>query len=224
MIEPEGFSPLMSSTPTSRHANPAKQERSQRNLEKIVLAAETVLSRDGWEAFTMKAVADEARASVGGIYRRFASKEQLLRAIKDNVLTRADGMHKDIAAHKAKDLAGALSYYGRARVDALLTYADILRKILDAQQRSDVVMENRGRQSVQLGLRTFRSVVAPHRTEIKHEDPELAIEFAFYIFNASVLRKMQGYGSDTIFDHFNWDVMKAELTTVMVRYLKGGPK
>jgi AcrR family transcriptional regulator len=50
-------------------------------------------------------VADEAGASVGGIYRRFANKEQLLRAIKDNVLTRADAMHKNIAAHKVKTCA-----------------------------------------------------------------------------------------------------------------------
>lgn len=92
---------LMSS-PTSRHAHPAKQERSQRNLERIVLAAETVLSRDGWDAFTMKAVADEADASVGGIYRRFANKEQLLRAIKDNVLTRADAMHRNIASTRRR--------------------------------------------------------------------------------------------------------------------------
>src|SRR5262249_52608727 len=83
-------SAAMSSSPTARHAQPAKQVRSQRNLERIVNAAETVLSRDGWEVFTMKAVADEAGASIGGIYRRFANKEQLLRAIKDNVLTRAD--------------------------------------------------------------------------------------------------------------------------------------
>src|SRR5262245_5338406 len=122
----------MTTTVTARHAHPAKQERSQRNLERIVAAAETVLSRDGWEAFTMNAVADEADASVGGIYRRFASKEQLLRAIKDNVLTRADAMHKDIGTYLAKDLHDAIRHYARARIESLRSYADILKKILDA--------------------------------------------------------------------------------------------
>jgi AcrR family transcriptional regulator len=201
------------------HAHPAKQERSQRNLEKIVSAAETVLSRDGWAAFTMKAVADEAGASVGGLYRRFASKEQLLRAIKDNVLTRADAMHAGLASYKAKDLADALAHYTRARIDALTTYADILRKILDAQSK-DAVMEQRGRQSVQLGFRVFRAVVAPFESEIRERDRELAIEFAFYAFNAIILRKMHGYASESVFEHVDWDLMKAESTTLLLSYLK----
>lgn len=211
----------MSSIVTARHAHPAKQERSQRNLEKIVLAAETVLSRDGWDAFTMKAVADEAQASVGGLYRRFASKEQLLRAIKDNVLTRADAMHREIGTYKAKSLHDAVSHYTRARIDALLTYVDILKKVLDAQ-RGDAMMENRGRQSVQIGFEMFRSVVSPFAKEIRHEDPELAIEFAFYVFNASILRKMHAYASESVFEHVDWNVMKREATTLLMRYLSGG--
>lgn len=211
----------MSSSPTTRHAQPAKQVRSQRNLERIVLAAETVLSRDGWEQFTMKAVAEEAGASVGGIYRRFANKEQLLRAIKDNVLTRADAMHKNIAAHKAKNLRDAVRHYAERRIESLTSYADILKKILDAQQQSDQVMQTRGRQSVQLGLRTFRATVAPFRGEIGQKDPELAIEMAFFVFNAAVLRKVASYPSDTVFDHLDWKVMAEELTKVILLYLKG---
>jgi AcrR family transcriptional regulator len=207
-------------SPTARHAHPAKQERSQRNLERIVVAAETVLSRDGWEAFTMKAVADEADASVGGIYRRFANKEQLLRAIKDNVLTRADALHRNLGAYKARDLADAVEHYSRYRIEALTSYADILKKILDAQQ-GDMVMQNRGRQSVQLGLRMFRTAVAPFRGEIRHADPEMAIELAFYVFNAAVLRKVQEYSSDTIFEHLDWEMMKTELALVVLRYLRG---
>src|SRR5262245_22594239 len=77
------------------HANPALQNRSLRSLEKVLAAAEVVLGREGWSAFTINAVAAEAGVSVGGIYRRFASKEHLLRAIKDRVLDRADHDHKE---------------------------------------------------------------------------------------------------------------------------------
>lgn len=208
------------SSPTFLHAHPAKQQRSQRNLERILQAAEVVLSRDGWEAFTMKAVADEADASVGGIYRRFANKEQLLRAIKDNVLNRADEMHRNITAYKPSDLTDAVRHYVRHRIEALTSYADILQKILDAQQ-GDAVMSNRGRQSVQVGLRTFRSVVSPFRSEIAHSDPDLAIELAFYVFNATILRKVRGYAADTPFEHLDWEMLKTELADVVVRYLRG---
>jgi AcrR family transcriptional regulator len=208
------------STTAYLHAHPAKQERSQRNLERILQAAETVLGRDGWEAFTMKAVAEEADASVGGIYRRFENKEQLLRAIKDNVLNRADAMHRSIAGYRPANLADAIHHYVRHRIDALTGYADMLKKILDAQQ-GDVVMHNRGRQSVQVGLRTFRSMVAPFRTEIHHADPEIAIEVAFYVFNATVLRKVQNYASETLFEHLDWELLKDELALVLLHYLRG---
>jgi AcrR family transcriptional regulator len=212
---------MMTATVTARHAHPAKQERSQRNLERIVAAAETVLSREGWDAFTMKAVADEADASVGGIYRRFASKEQLLRAIKDNVLTRADAMHRDIANYKSKDLADAIRHYSCERIDLLTGYAEILRKILDAQQRPDSVMENRGRQSVQVGMDTFRAMIIPHKAEIRHDNADLAVEFAFYVFNATVLRKMHAYTSESVFEHVDWDFMKTEAAALIGSYLKG---
>ena len=129
-------------------------------------------------------------------------------------------MHRNIAAYKAKNLADALEHYARSRIEALTTYADILKKILDAQQ-GDAVMQNRGRQSVQLGLRSFRSIIAPFRAETTHSDPELAIELAFYVFNAAVLRKVAGYSSDTIFERLDWAALKNELAPVVLRYLRG---
>jgi hypothetical protein len=64
--------------------------------------------------------------------------------------------------------------------------------------------------------------VSPFAKEIRHEDPELAIEFAFYVFTASILRKMHGYASESVFEHVDWDVMKREATTLLMRYLCGG--
>lgn len=206
----------------SSYALPAKQRRSQRSQELVVAAAETVLARDGWESFTMSAVASEAGVSVGGIYRRFPSKEHLLRAIKDNVLSRADTRQRELSAHKAKNLQHALEHYVRNRIDALQGYADILRKILDAQH-NDPVMIDRGRQSVQLGLRTFRSVISPFRAEIRHPDPDVAIELAFYVLNATVLRRMHAYASDQVFDHIEWNVLKDELLAMLNAYLRSGP-
>ena len=63
------------------HANPALQQRSQRSVQKLLAGAEAVLARDGWAAFTINSVAAETGVSVGGIYRRFTNKEQLLRAM-----------------------------------------------------------------------------------------------------------------------------------------------
>jgi AcrR family transcriptional regulator len=202
------------------HANPALQRRSQRSAEKVVQAAEAVLIRDGWAAFTINAVASEAGISVGGIYRRFASKEQLLRAIKDRVLDRADTDHKEIAASsKARTLEDALGHYITRRIASLRGYAPMMRQIFEGQQR-DLVMEERGRQSINVGIRVFRQVLAPHRYEIGHPDPELAIDTAFYMLVGILMRRVRSPISDLSFDHVDWAVLESELKVALTLYLQ----
>jgi AcrR family transcriptional regulator len=208
----------------SRHAIPVQQARSQLSLNKLIAAAEHVLGRDGWQAFTMNAVAAEAGVSIGGIYRRFASKEDLLRAIKDNVLARADDTQRVIVeTSRAKDLDGALAHYVHNRIASLRDYSGVMRQIFEGQNR-DPVMEERGRKSVNVGMRTFRSVLSPFRNEINHRDPELAIETAFFVMNATFMRRVRTPSSDLSFDHIDWSVLEAELLAMLALYLKAPPQ
>lgn len=210
------------SSHVSGHARPAKQERSQRSLERLVDAAQVVLARDGWAAFTMASVAEEAGVSIGGIYRRFESKEQLLRAIKDHILARADSDQQAIAdTARARTLSGAISHYVINRIASLRGYSAIMRQVFEGQQ-GDPVMEERGRKSINVGMRVFRSVLAPHRAEIAHRDPELAIETAFYIMNATFVRRVRSPVTDLNFDHIDWDHLQNEMLVLLNLYLKTG--
>lgn len=200
-------------------AKPAKQERSLRSLERLLGAAETVLARDGWDAFTMNAVAVEAGASVGGIYRRFPSKEHLLRAIKDNALSRADAKYKTLLDYKAASLDDAVAHYVKFRIEVLLSYAGLLRKILDAQG-GDQLMQDRGRQSATMSLRVFRSMLAPFRSEFGHAKPDIAVDVAFFTLHAVVIRRVQELSHDTAFEHTDWPTLEAELTHMLVSYLR----
>ena len=155
----------MSSPVIVLHASPAVQERSQRSLRRMLAAAETVLGRDGWSGFTMNAVAAEAEVSIGGIYRRFASKEHLLRAVKDNVLNRADARQTELAHYKATKAADALAYFVKGRLASIREYAGVLHEVL-AGQSNDAVMFERGRQSIDLGVNVFRKIMAPVKGEI----------------------------------------------------------
>ncbi|NUR90913.1 MAG: helix-turn-helix transcriptional regulator [Nonomuraea sp.] len=70
----------------------------QRNLARVLEAAERVLARDGLSA-SMRAVAAEAGVGVGTIYRQFPTKEALYRAIVHD--------RQDRLAARAAELAGA---------------------------------------------------------------------------------------------------------------------
>ena len=54
--------------------------KGERTKERIVAAALELFRRDGYEATTMRAVAEAAGVSVGNAYYYFASKDELLQA------------------------------------------------------------------------------------------------------------------------------------------------
>ena len=67
-------------------ARPVKQARSKRTLERLLDAAEEVLSHDGLEGATVPAIARRACLSVGVVYRRFPDKDALLRTVYERQL------------------------------------------------------------------------------------------------------------------------------------------
>ena len=85
---------------------PPRQARSRAALERLLASAEHVLVHDGIEEFTIIRVAEHAGVSVGGVYRRFANKEQLIDAVREKLLTRLEdsitaalnGYHPSLAA------------------------------------------------------------------------------------------------------------------------------
>jgi len=77
------------STATSIPLDPgdaARHARAQRRSQQLLEAAARLMERDGSEAVSMQAVADEAQVSVGLIYRYFGGKDDLLLAVIINVL------------------------------------------------------------------------------------------------------------------------------------------
>lgn len=72
---------------SSPEAPRARRQRSSVTSDEILLAAEEV-SRDGYDALTMRAVATRIGASPMSLYRYFATKDQLIDAMLDRVLGR----------------------------------------------------------------------------------------------------------------------------------------
>lgn len=64
----------------------ARQARTARRSEQLLNAAARLMEREGSQAVSMQALAEEAGVSVGLIYRYFVGKEDLLFAVISNVL------------------------------------------------------------------------------------------------------------------------------------------
>jgi AcrR family transcriptional regulator len=59
-----------------------QQERGQRRVAALVSAAESVMAEVGYEAATMSAIAEKARAPIGSLYQFFPNKVAITRALR----------------------------------------------------------------------------------------------------------------------------------------------
>lgn len=199
------------------HIIPPQQARSQRFLMKVLEGAERILRRDGAEALTMPAVADEAGVSVGGIYRRFSTKQDLMRAIKDRHLTRSE---EAMDAAMAAPLA-SLDDVVNAFVATLIKgggSAGLFGAIVESQG-TDPVMKARGQVSTERLRAAFGRALAPFRSEIRHADPDAAIDMAFLIAIATFVRRVKDgvRGGARV---AAWSDFRRELARAMTVYLE----
>lgn len=70
-----------------------KQHRGQRARESIVRAAEALFAQCGYEATTVEEIAKAAGSAVGGFYRHFRSKRQVLLVVMRSLLDEFDARH-----------------------------------------------------------------------------------------------------------------------------------
>ncbi|MFE3175061.1 TetR/AcrR family transcriptional regulator [Amycolatopsis sp. NPDC059090] len=115
---------------------PPQQARSRASLQKVLAAAEKVLAVQGLESFTVAAVATQAGMSVGAIYRRFEGKEQLLYAVKDQLLSQLEVAVRDALRSAPPDLRSIFDAFVAALARTFQEHDRIFPELLDAQ-RSD---------------------------------------------------------------------------------------
>ncbi|MGV9292762.1 TetR/AcrR family transcriptional regulator [Amycolatopsis sp. NPDC003676] len=121
---------------TSEGFRPPQQARSRASLQKVLAAAERVLAEQGLESFTVAEVAAQAGMSVGAIYRRFEGKEQLLYAVKDQLLTELEATVRDALQTAAPGLRPIFDAFVAALAKTFQEHDRIFPELLDAQ-RSD---------------------------------------------------------------------------------------
>lgn len=128
----------------------AQAARSQVRVRQLLDAAAALMIRSGSQSVSMQSVADEAKVSVGLIYRYFSSKQDLVKGVIVGVLDDM-AVHVPAATEQVADpvrqLASALAAFIRViddhRPAVLLTYreshnldADGIQAIKDAEIRT----------------------------------------------------------------------------------------
>ncbi|OXM51732.1 TetR/AcrR family transcriptional regulator [Amycolatopsis alba] len=124
----------MSQQTVDQGFRPPQQARSRESLQKVLAAAEHVLASQGIEEFTVGAVAEQAGMSVGAIYRRFAGKNQLLYAVKDQLLGQLETSVSEALRAAEPGLSGIVGAFVQALADTFARHDRIFPELLDNQR------------------------------------------------------------------------------------------
>jgi AcrR family transcriptional regulator len=194
---------------------PPQQARSRAALQRLLASAEHVLINDGPEELTIARVAEHAGVSVGGVYRRFAGKEQLIDAVKQALAERLEDSMATALENAGPSLEGVVDALATALSETLDESARLIPAILAGGRTADPPQE---------GLRIFTDLrqrffdaAAPYRDQIRHPDPDVALEMAFRnVIGAGAHRAAM---TTWLPDGLTWQRWAREITDMAAGYL-----
>ena len=137
-----------------------KQQRSRDSAQRVLEAGKELLEELGFEGFTIQQVSERAGFSVGAIYARFGSKENLVRAVHQHAMGEIADMTAVLEPGEWTKLAPEQFVCEAVRRVAELFR--VHRKFLRASMHLGAIDETvaeRGSEGSQMAARTFRSLV-----------------------------------------------------------------
>lgn len=188
------------------------QARSRRMVERLLEAAEQVLSTEGVTGFNTNRVAEEAGVGVGSLYEYFVDKESLARALADRIADRfAVELLGRFGGLKTTGVRRLLAIGVRATFE---TYRDNRELYFAARSVADQAWTVGHRQGEQKVLAAFVALIRTLPAESLPADPEMA---AFTCFNMieSLSERMTADGAPGADD----DARIHQIEVAVARYL-----
>ncbi|REK10486.1 MAG: TetR/AcrR family transcriptional regulator [Planctomycetota bacterium] len=158
---------------------PARQARSQETLERLLDAAEEIVSERGFDNATVAEIVRRANSSVGAMYARFADKDSLLVCLHERfceqALATAD-MALEPTRWAGASIADILAVTTPFLVHTYHHKRGLIRAFI-ARCSCDPSFAERGSRLGREIASKLLDLLADRYEEIKHPHPELAIDF-----------------------------------------------
>jgi AcrR family transcriptional regulator len=202
---------------------PPQQERSRASFERVLAAGARLLEERGYEAFTLAEVSRRAKVSIGSIYGRVESKEDLVREIHARAMTQLAAEHRAAAADRDVASLSTIALIGQAVrefSEPIRKHARLLSVFMHRGAVDDVIAASGSLSSRETGQR-FKELILSRRDEIAHPHPELAVDIAFRMAYCTLARQIM-YGPTFESDReVDWDQLVDELGVACAAYLLG---
>jgi AcrR family transcriptional regulator len=187
----------------------------------MLVAAEKLMVRHGNDDFTLSDVAKAGKVSIGSIYLRFNSKDDLIRAVHMNVLSRVDVEQREMlqaVRERSNSLESFVTNLVEDYAESLRRYAAILRPIM-LRASYDPKISGLGKASAdRIGTQIQREMLS-YRDEIVAERPERAVNSAYRVIYATIARYLGFGSSQEVSDEGDWTELKEDLGQMCAAFL-----
>ncbi len=199
-----------------------QQGRSKASLERMLAAARELMLERGSEEFTLQEVSQRGNVSIGSIYLRFESKDNLVRAVIGNALesitTSEDAMLEKLRAECAT-LDIFMPRYVEGYAEVLRGNAPLLRL---AMQRAsfDPLVSGPGKQRALHAEVTGANAMLAYRNEFGGKDPQTKATSCYHVVFATLARQLSLGSTGESAHNYDWQLLKRELGRMCLAYLK----
>ncbi len=206
---------------TSPYSRSPKQQRSRDSFKRVLDSAAKLLAQKGYEGFNLIDVSKRSKISIGSIYGRVASKDDLLRAVQEHVLAEVDKDHDrwtESNLWQGQSLAEILPMIVADYGDFLKKHAGVFRAFI-SRASVDPVIRTRGKRSQARFNERLGSLLLQHRSEIGHRDPERAVLFVCHAL-WSIFEAYLGIGTLEFAGEGDWNELVSEQSRMYLLYLQ----
>lgn len=191
------------------------QRRSKDVVARILEATEALLNTEPLSELTMAQVASQAGVSVGSIYRYYADKGDLLRAVQDDALGAFEQRLDARMAVTGPTVEAAVA----AMVDVMHGHMRSRARVIGAfmSVTADDVMIGRARTTHAVKVTAFTAGLAQDRDRIPHADLDLAAEVGLSIIDGLFLGYARQITRRT--PRLGLELMAREATRATLAYL-----
>ena len=199
-------------------------ERGKETLERMLAAAETLLVERFGDDFSIGEVSKIGKVSVGSIYFRFVSKEELIRAVNERVTERMNSQPLKLvmrARSRSSDFGELVISLVDEVAELLHENASVMRP-MTILAHNDLVIRARGHQAYDNLRQHVEGELLAHRENILAAHPELAVATVYRVAYATFARQL-GFGMRLEgAGHTHWDDLKKQVGLMCRSYLLSG--
>ena len=199
-----------------------QQGRSKASLERLLAAARELMLERGNEEFTLLEVSERGQVSIGSIYLRFDSKDNLIRGVIADALDALAEVESEMLTRLARDcsdLAAFVRAYVEGYAEVLREHAPLLRMTME-RAAFDPLVSAPGKAHALRAEHLSTEAMLAHASEFGGNDHKVKAQTVFHIIFATLARRLSLGSSGEAVHDYDWGLLKREMARMCLAYLR----